>query len=90
MRAIQRSHWGVVRVDVEREPVVDVHAEALLPDGRTAWVRAWGADAATVNATVSVGRFGDADLERAYLQTLRDTLAGKPKPYRNWKYSLPE
>lgn len=67
-----------------------IFIEALLPDGRHATILA-RSEAQNVNTVViQIGRFGDAELEQAYINTLSETLAGDPKPVRDATFRLPE
>ncbi|MCE9589140.1 MAG: hypothetical protein K8S99_01295 [Planctomycetes bacterium] len=91
-RAVKRSHWGLLRLmDAPKGTDAPMSAAALLPDGRHATILVTPGSAGGENTVaVRVGQFGDANEERAFLQTLADTLRGKPKPVRDSKFTLPE
>lgn len=67
-----------------------IYLEAMLPDGRHAAIFAKPEEKNLNTVVIQVGRFGDAPLERAYIQMLSKTLAGKPKPVRDAAFRLPE
>ncbi len=88
-RAIDRSHWGVARHKQFTGVPRTVEATALLPDGREAHIFAKSREDGLVEVWVQVGRLGDPRLQRAYIKTLRETLAGPPKPERDASFEIP-
>ncbi len=98
-RAIKRSHWGMIRIDQvsneqansagETTTMTIVRADALLPDGRTAQIVAWGSGQDRVTAAIRMVRFGDAAEHDRYLNTLAQVLDGKPKRVRAGTFDLP-
>lgn len=99
-RAMQRMEWALLRVDPPTEKALErrgrptaeqpIRAEAMLPDNRIAHIVGYlaaGDDQVAVH--VKVGHFGDPELEREYVATLKDVLADKPKPKRGIFFELP-
>lgn len=94
-RAVKRSDWGLLELKLAAaakagEKAGPLRAEALLPDNRTAVIHAWAIGEDEVAAGVMIGKFGDAAVQREFLQMLADVLADKPKPKRGGLFFLPE
>ncbi len=105
-RATEALHWAVLRLDrrpaaleLDEEPpppeislqsAIAWRLRALLPDGREAHVVAWEAQPGQVAVSALVGHFGDAALEKRFIDELRRTLAGPAQRVRHDKFLLPD
>ncbi len=65
-RAIEAMHWGRMRITSE---TTALSASALTPDDRPVEIRAQAGDGSTA-VQVTVGYFGDEQLEREFLRAL--------------------
>lgn len=75
-RAAGKLEWAVLHVrayDDDR-----VHAEALMPNERTAVIDARRGDGDLIHVTVKVGAVGEDDVEARFINALRRTLREKP------------
>jgi hypothetical protein len=97
-RAVKRSNWGLLEITDQSLPAAPeaaaagtapIRAEALLPDNRVAVIHGWKLRENEVAVGVRIGRFGDAKVERDFIQMLADALAGKPAPRRGGTFTLP-
>jgi len=91
-RAMKKSHWGLVRVDIQGKEgdaqAVPLRAQALLPDGRIAHVFALSELPGQQVVAVRVGHFGDTKQQGYFLKTLGRVLRDKPKKKRGWGFDL--
>ncbi len=85
-RAMNRQEWVLLNQTVESKVI---RAEGVLPDNRHAWIIAWQTTEKEIALAVRVGLYGDEERERLYAARLKQVLAGKPKPKRNWSFELP-
>ncbi len=101
--AVERAPEGMgwtAESDAGPGTVTVLRAWALLPDGRTAAVHAGRAEPPiwigqprqqrqAMSMRVRIGRFGDPQLEAAFLEELRNILEGDPARQRV-RFALPE
>ena len=100
-RAFKKMHWGKLSIKEGEGGVVSdaapgeggeayaVRAEALLLDGRTASVLAWGEGSDSVVVAVRVGHFGDAEAELGFLDALAGVMRGEPRRQYGGHFELP-
>lgn len=85
-RAMNKEEWARLKQE-ERDGVI--HAKGVVPDNRHGWIIAWQIGETDVAVAVRVGLFGEQKLEGTYAARLKQVMAGKPKPKRNWGFELP-
>lgn len=85
-RAMNKQEWALL--NQEKADGV-IRAEGVVPDNRHAWITAWRVNEKDIAVAVRVGLYGDEPLESLYAARLKQVLAGKAKPKRNWGFELP-
>lgn len=92
-RTIKKIHWGLLSIsaskatDMQREPI---HAQALVPDGRTVEILTWELREGVIAVTLQGGRFGSRELESVFVTRLQKVLSGKPMPHRGNTFVIPD
>ena len=69
----KQLHWGRIKID---NRTTTLHSAAIIPDGRTAFVRAQQSppDTIHINLQIRIGYFGDTKLEQQFHSTLTKVI----------------